>query len=158
MASKLTCLLFFLMISFNSGTLYAQYMPESYDKWLGNWKTKVNGDVIHESWKKNKDGNYTGESWTIKANGDSVHTEVVRLYMLNDNIYYSPLVTGQHDGKEVNFRLIIGSSSEWMFSNPDNDFPKYILYKWIDEKHLRASLGNSDNENDTNLIFEYERY
>jgi len=141
-----------------TNAVYGQEELNKFERWIGNWKVSMEGATNYESWKRNAGGSYSGESWTKKTNGDSVHTEFIRIHMLNDNIYYEPVIQDQHGGKPIPFRLVISSSSEWMFSNPDNDFPKYILYKWIDENHLRASIGNSNNDSEHTMIFTYEKY
>lgn len=146
-----------LLTCFLTKPAYSQEELSKFDRWIGHWAVKIDGTTIHETWKKNPDGSYSGASWSVKANGDSVFSESIRVHMLNDNIYYEPFLKDKPGSKPVSFRLIISSSNEWMFSNPDNDFPKYILYKWLDEKHLRASIGNSDNDTEHPMVFEYER-
>ncbi len=148
----------FLALLLNGSISFAQDALGNFDRFLGNWKVKSKDGFIHESWKRNADGSYAGESWTIKTNGDSIHTEFIRIHMLNDNIWYEPIVKNQHGGKPVAFRLILSSSKEWIFCNPDNDFPKYISYKWIDENHLNASISNSDSDAEQGMLFNYEKY
>jgi hypothetical protein len=158
MNNKLHLILICSIAVLLTNPVYGQEELNKFERWVGNWSVKMEGNTIHESWIRNVDGSYSGESWTKKSNGDSVHTESIRIHMLNDNIYYEPIVKDQHGREPTPFRLIISSSSEWMFSNPDNDFPKYILYKWIDENHLRASIGNSNSDSDHTIIFNYEKY
>ncbi len=146
-----------LLLLLSSTVVFGQEELSKFEKWTGHWKTVKNGNSIHETWKRLPDGSFEGESWTLTSRGDSVHNEFIRLHMLNDNIYYEPRHSSGGKEKPVAFRLIISSGKEWIFSNPDNDFPKYIQYRWLDEHHLQATISNSDSDSQEAVIFNYEK-
>lgn len=151
-----TLVVFFMFTAVQSAS--AQWPTDGFDNWQGRWKAKIKDQVIYETWEKTGDKNFVGLSWVVDAKGDSVFSETIRLYLLNDNIYYEPQVKGQHGNRPMPFRLLISSGNSWLFSNPENDFPQFVYYKLIDENHLRASIGNSENGEEHPVVYNYERY
>ena len=140
-----------------SGKLNAQSPLDAFDNWVGRWKAITQEGTVYESWKKNADGSFSGTSWKINPAGDSLHLEDISVLLEGESIFYCPIVKDQHQGLAVKFSMLIGSSGEWLFYNPTNDFPKYILYKLVDKDHLKASISNSDQEDQPAMVFDYTR-
>lgn len=145
-------LIFFTVPIFNVNHGFAQELPTELLHWKGTWYTLQKQDTLFERWDIEADGNMKGESWIIKANKDSIHHEYLRLYSKEKTIVYEPHVKSQHGERPISFHMILQTSSYWIFYNEKNDFPKFITYKRISEKQLKAVISNSDNPDSSNSV------
>ncbi|MBK7963983.1 MAG: hypothetical protein IPK10_00785 [Bacteroidetes bacterium] len=152
-------LILFTLILTTVSQSYAQKLPDELLSWKGTWFTIQKQDTLFEQWNIDADGNMRGESWTIKANKDSIHSEYIRLYTKDQTVIYEPLVKAQHGNKPISFHMMLQTASYWIFYNEENDFPKFITYKRISKDQLKAIISNSDNPDSTNSIeFNYKLY
>ena len=141
----------------NSGK--AQELPKEILNWKGTWYAIHKQDTLFERWNIETDGSMKGESWTIKAGKDSIHSEYLRIYAKENTIIYESLVKSQHGSNPILFHMFLQTSSYWIFYNEANDFPKFISYKRISENQLKAVISNSDNPDETNSVeFNFKLY
>lgn len=152
-------LLFYTFLLLKVNPVFAQELPLEILNWKGTWYTLQKQDTLFERWSIDAEGSMKGESWLIKANKDSIHHEYLRIYSKEKTIVYEPLVKSQHGDTPFSFHMILQTSSYWIFYNEKNDFPKFITYKRVSEKQLKAVISNSDNPDPTNSVeFNYSLY
>ena len=152
-------ILFTVLLSFFCFSSKGQLLPSELKDWQGTWYLLQKQDTLFEKWVVENDSSMIGESWIIKANKDSVHNEYLRLFVFEQNIIYEPLVKSQHGLRPIAFGMILQTSNYWMFHNSENDFPKFITYKRISDKKLKATISNSDNPDKKNSVeFDYTLY
>jgi len=115
----------------STNTNTAEPSPIVYNKlnkadWLlGTWEQKLENGTLSEHWKKLDDSTFLGKSWaTIRK--DTVFSERISLTQANNDLYYTPTVQGQNGGKAVPFKLTSSSDNEFVFENPNHDFPQKI--------------------------------
>ncbi|MBL7923248.1 MAG: hypothetical protein JNL88_03530 [Bacteroidia bacterium] len=155
------CLMIVFIVGYffsHTGNSCAQALPDGLKNWQGTWYSINQSDSIFESWVLLHDDTLSGQSWTKKVRGDSIHTEHILLYAVPEGVIYAPVVNSQHGSKAVYFGMVLQSSNYWMFYNEENDFPKFIIYKRLDENHLQATISNSDDPKDPGSItFDFTR-
>jgi uncharacterized protein YciI len=126
--------LFFLIFVFKTISLSAQQVLPLY--WLaGKWQVTSQTGTIYENWSIRDDSTLVGFSYKIKTNGDSIALESVELRRRNGTFYYIPTVKEQNQGKPVEFTCTHASDVEFVFENPQHDFPKKVTYRFIKEKN-----------------------
>lgn len=119
----------------------------------GNW-TDISGTFIgfNERWIAEGDTSFKVIGFTIKEN-DTVISEVIKVKFSKGILYYSPRVVEQNEGKEINFGLSSGSTTDsFAFTKYDHDFPREIIYKKSSAKLVKVYLnGIDENEKEIRL-------
>lgn len=110
-------------------------------EWLiGNWENVSPYGNLSESWQKENDSVYKGQSFFIKGK-DTIHAEAIVLAEENGVVNYSPQVKGQNDDKPVDFRMTSATDKQLVFENPAHDFPQKITYTKITNDSLVAEIS-----------------
>lgn len=135
----------------------AQHNAETFSKLdvlEGTWMMQTDKVTIAEQWQQQNKNNYAGKSWTIKGK-DSNLTETLLLTYDNGVIKYTSTVAGENNGKAISFVLTSAENNTYVFENPQHDFPKRIIYTFISNKELTASIDDGTPNN--KIIFNYWR-
>ena len=61
----------------------------------------------------------------------------------NGEVYYVPTVKTQNAGKAVEFKMTYSTDKEWVFENPQHDFPQKITYTMITGDSLVAEISGT---------------
>jgi Domain of unknown function (DUF6265) len=109
--------------------------------WLiGNWENKMPEGLLRETWKKENDSVFTGNSFFITEK-DTVHFESIKMYQKGDSILYSATVVGQNNDEPVEFNQTTATETEFIFENPKHDYPQKIVYKKVNDTNLVATIS-----------------
>jgi hypothetical protein len=109
--------------------------------WLvGTWENKSPYGNLSESWLKENDSVYKGQSFFIKGK-DTIHSEAIVLSELKGEVNYSPQVKGQNNDKPVDFKMTSATDKQLVFENPAHDFPQKITYTKITNDSLVAEIS-----------------
>lgn len=92
---------------------------------LGKWQ--INESKSYEEWKKMDDNLFKGVGYKIRKN-DTLVTETIEIVQRGKDLFYIPTVTGQNDGKPVEFKLVSYKKGKIIFENKNHDFPQRIIY------------------------------
>jgi len=125
--------------------------PEDYTWLLGNWK-RVNeeeGKETFETWDKISDTEYAGIGYTMQ-NGDTISQEKMRLTKSGE--HWDIIVSFPQVDESVTFKGESHTVTEFVFVNPENDFPNKIKY-WKSGDKLLAAISNAKME----ISFEFEK-
>lgn len=98
-----------------------------------------------ETWKEKNRTLMTGKGLKL-VGGDTTIQESIQLYANHKQIWYVPTVADQNDGAPVAFKLVSSTSHQFVFENPQHDFPQRIVYhlKPIERnKEMTASPGDT---------------
>lgn len=116
-------------------------------EWLiGTWKIITPEGQLYEVWTKNNDSLFTGKTCMI-INNDTGFTEEITLKMSGNEIFYIPVVNGQNQNQPVSFKLSSDLNGEFIFENPQHDFPQRIIYRNPKPDSLHARIeGNYNGE------------
>lgn len=110
-------------------------------KWLlGAWENRADGTLITESWEQKNDSVYIAKGYVVVGT-DTVSAETIRLEQKNGSVYYIPTVSGQNEDQPVVFTLTSASDREWVFENPEHDFPQKITYTQVTPDSLVAEIS-----------------
>jgi len=116
---------------------------------LGDWQRTNNqaGKITTESWELSGQ-KYHGLGVTV-AGSDTVFFENMNLTSIENEMFLI-VNTPQHE-IPVRFKITDHSNESFTAENPDNDFPKKIIYKKTKEG-LLATVSSGDKK--VNFVFE----
>ncbi len=126
--------LIFLLVFPVSGVL-AQ-MPSFLN---GTWKRTDKNS--YEQWSETENGQLKGVGYRMK-DGLPVIVEYSDLLREGNEVFFVATVPSQNQGKGIRFRLK-QEGSRYVFENPEHDFPKQIVYEYLDEDNLQISLSGA---------------
>jgi hypothetical protein len=120
--------------------------------WLaGSWKLEAKGKLIEEHWTAAAGGMMIGMSRTV-VNGKTVSFEFLRIEQRADGVVY----IAQPEGKPgTEFWLAEATAAEWVFANPQHDFPNKIRYRRNSDGSLTARI--EDETGKKGMDFPYQR-
>lgn len=109
-------------------------------KWLeGHWQNATPEGTYSETWTT-ENGHLTGKSYFVNGT-DTFSQEGLMLEQRGDEVYYVPTVKDQNNGKPVDFKLTGSQNNQWIFENPEHDFPQKISYTLVREDSLVAEIS-----------------
>jgi hypothetical protein len=118
--------------------------------WLsGGWKMETNGKLIEEQWTTPAGGSMLGVSRTIK-NGKMVAFEFLRIEQREGSLVYIAQPQGD---KPTEFRLIESTANEFVFANPQHDFPQRIRYRRNPDGSVRARIEDTSGKKGTDFNY-----
>jgi len=117
---------------------------------IGNWKIDKNQ---FEVWSKLNDSILHGINFNINNNSDTIINEFISIVKRGDIFVFIAKVKGQNDGKEAEFVLSKKSTKRnLIFENKYHDFPKKIIYKFISNTNLKASIEGNGKKIEFNFL------
>jgi hypothetical protein len=111
---------------------------------LGSWENKSKKGFMNESWEKSSDSTFAGRTFFVEGK-DTVMSEKISIAETVKGFFYSPAVSNQNAGKEVNFKMTTLNDSVMVFENAGHDFPQFIVYKKINNDSLLAEISGAQN-------------
>lgn len=122
----------------------------------GDWQMTEGDGIITESWKPVNDSLMEGRSDFIK--GDTVIPfETIKLYRKVDSFYYEAKAAGQNNEQPVAFTITSFSDSGFIAENRQHDFPKRILYKFVNKDSIYARVDDGLENPQRKAEFYYSR-
>jgi hypothetical protein len=124
---------------------------DNFDWLVGQWErtNEETGKTTIESWTKNNDLEYHGNSFTLQ-NNDTVWQENVRLKKQNETWIYE--VTQKGDSLPTPFTLTHIGEESFVCENKLNEFPKNISYNRNVDKIIAEISGG-----DTKILFDFKK-
>ena len=117
--------------------------------WLiGNWEQKLPDGTLKETWTKENDSTFSGDSYFINTK-DTVHFENIKLAQTAEQLTYIATVVGQNNDEPVAFKLTSDADNTFTFENPAHDYPKKITYKKVNETNLLATISGKQQGKDS---------
>ena len=114
---------------------------EDFNILKGKWKLDNDKFVLIEEWEKINDTTFTGLSYTL--NGDKKNiSEKLYLLKLNHHIVY---IAQPGNNSPTLFTLVSSDSSRFVFENKEHDFPQKIIYHFITDSILNASIEGDES-------------
>ena len=128
----------------------------SLDAILGTWKMETRRGPMFQQWTRANNEKFQGKSFRLN-NLDTLVMERIELSYSGGSIVYSPIVTGQNDGKAVEFKLISNTGSRFVFENKEHDFPQRIIYHFKSKDSLNARIEGTRDGKEMGSNFPYVR-
>lgn len=135
---KRISILCLLVMSFIiSSSLYAQ-LPEFLQ---GEWQIDKQNS---ENWQMVSENHLRGMVYKSMDNQIEI-AEYLIIFKKNNDVVLRAEVVGQNRGQAIDFTMSrVGES--YVFSNPQHDFPKQIVYTPLDENTLQVKVSGDANE------------
>jgi hypothetical protein len=112
--------------------------------WLiGQWENKSPEGLLTETWTKENDSTFSGQTYFIKNEKDTVHSESIVLTQVNDELIYSPTIKGENNDEPVDFKLNSDVENSFTFENLKHDYPQKIVYKKVNDNSLLATISGT---------------
>jgi len=122
----------------------------------GTWQMKTKNGYICERWTKVSNNELKSTGFLVKGK-DTTILEHVQLISKTDGIFYIPIVNGQNGGQPTSFKLKVSANNEFIFSNPQHDFPQRVAYKFITSDSVYAWVDGQKNGKYSKENFYYKR-
>lgn len=123
-------------------------------RWLaGCWESVEADRVIQEQWMAPKGGLMLGMSRTVEK-GVAVAYEATRIEERDGGLLFTAKPSRQ---SEASFRLSDFSQDEFVFTNPEHDFPRRIVYRRAADGSLAARIEGEVNGKRVGFDFPLKR-
>ncbi len=122
----------------------------------GTWKMETRRGAIYEEWKAGTAAEINGRSYTVKG-ADTMLLEAVVLRYNAKGVFYIPTVRNQNGQQPVTFRMTADSAGQFIFENPQHDFPKRIVYHFVQKDSVHAWIDDGMPGTKKRSDFYYKR-
>lgn len=126
-------LLLIILVVLGCSSVFAQTTDQSLSFFAGTWK--MEGKESYEKWEKSGDSVFKGKSYKVKDGKESI-SETLEIKSIDGKIYYLATVLNQNNGATIKFALTSAKDNEFIFENPEHDFPKKLIYKKMSETEM----------------------
>jgi hypothetical protein len=109
---------------------------------LGRWENKSKDGNLFEFWKKANDSLFVGESYFVKGK-DTLHAEKMELKQSGETLVYVSTIKGQNNDEPIIFDHNIEIAKQLVFENPNNLYPKKIVYQPFSKAHLLIEVSGT---------------
>jgi len=107
----------------------------------GTWKMNTKRGAICEEWKK-MDKDYLQNKGYMLRGTDTIISERVSLTNTKEGIFYTSTVEDQNNKQPISFKMTKGEDNVFVFENPEHDFPKRIVYRFVTSDSLHAYIDD----------------
>lgn len=140
----------FTSISNNKKTFKKLYGLE------GVWKMNLKNGALCEEWKRVDKYFLQNKGFMIKGK-DTIVNERVELRAKDDGISYTSRVEDQNNKMPISFSMTSAKGNEFVFENPQHDFPKRIVYHLISADSLHAWIDDGIDGSKKRSDFHYKK-
>lgn len=123
---------------------------------VGLWKMETSRGPLFEEWQLPAGNKLSGRSYKVK-NTDTAVLERVTLFLQDNKIIFSPVVTNQNQGKAVQFVLISNADNRYVFENKAHDYPQRVIYHFVAKDSIHARIEGAKNGKAMGSDFMYSR-
>lgn len=107
----------------------------------GTWKMTTKRGAICEEWKKISDNHLQSKGYFIRG-ADTLVNERVALTNSKEGVFYTSTVEDQNNKEPIAFKMTSAENNRFVFENPQHDFPKRIVYKFITADSIHAFIDD----------------
>jgi hypothetical protein len=118
----------------------------------GTWQSRSADGSSTETWEMKNDSTFFGTG-VFMIGKDTVSRESLSLEERVNGFFYVPTVNEQNKGNAITFALTSSSENEWVFENPQHDFPQKIRYTKINEDSIVAEISGQMNGKASSVLF-----
>ncbi|MEP7322799.1 MAG: DUF6265 family protein [Saprospiraceae bacterium] len=144
------CMMAFTTISNNKKTFKKLYGLE------GVWKMNIKNGSLCEEWKMVDKYFLQSKGFMIKGK-DTMVNERVELKASEGGISYTSRVEDQNNKMPISFTMTSSKDNEFVFENPQHDFPKRIVYHLISADSLHAWIDDGIDGSKKRSDFHYKK-
>lgn len=126
------------------------------DWMIGKWENKSDEGNLLEIWKKKNDSLFIGESYFIKEK-DTLHSEKMELQQKGENLIYVSTIKGQNEDKPITFNHNIEIEKQLVFENPNNEYPRKIVYKPIAKDRIFIEVSGMQQDKPSSIRYSMKK-
>lgn len=130
---------------------------EKAEWFLGQWVNKSHDAEFSETWMKENDSVYAGESYFIRNSSDTLFAETMKLAETNGKLNMIITVPNQNDEKPVSFEMTSANDTLLIFENPVHDYPTKITYRKVNKDSLVAEISGLKEGETVSQKFPFKR-
>ena len=123
---------------------------------LGKWENKLADGNLLEIWKKANDSLFIGESYFIKEK-DTLHSEKIELKQKGENLFYISTIKGQNNDQPIIFTHKIEIEKHLVFENPQNEYPRKIVYKPISKDQIFIEISGIQQDKPSSIRYSMKK-
>ncbi|RFS26868.1 hypothetical protein DVR12_03525 [Chitinophaga silvatica] len=154
-----TGLILLLLLLGNCLTTAAQVRLEDaafLNKLNGTWRMSTRRSVIIETWQQKDDSTWLGQTWRVVKEKDSTLQQSIILARRGNAIYFMPTYEGRV-GNPIQLTLRVLKPVGFVAEDLNNDFPKKVIYRFKDARHLDARVEGAQQGTIQEYIFNFEK-
>ncbi|MBP9739893.1 MAG: hypothetical protein KBD28_04340 [Chitinophagaceae bacterium] len=122
----------------------------------GSWQMKTPRVTIGEIWTKNNEHQLSSKAYYLK-NTDTIFTESVLLHSNKAGIFYTATAANQNNEQPIDFKLTSSLNNKFVFENKKHDFPKRILYEFVNPDSIHAFIDDGKEPTTKRKNFYFSR-
>lgn len=131
----LACLLTsILLISCGTVPKQSHQSATPFDPLIGHWEGPLGGGTYIEKWEKRSDQYLQGEGYWIR-NADTILVEDISIRKIGPHWAYIAII---NNSAPTLFTCTKASAEEWVFENPEHDYPQQVGYRLQSSEELYA--------------------
>lgn len=114
---------------------------DEFNALVGHWQTTADakGRYVTEQWQLLAPDNFAGQGRQVTATGRS-SSEDLRLVQMGGQWFYLAKVADNN--LPVAFALTQCQPNDWLFQNPQHDFPKQLHYRLVKPDELTVTVSD----------------
>jgi Domain of unknown function (DUF6265) len=125
-------------------------------KLQGSWEMKTKKGIMGETWIATNEHCLSSKAYFVKGNDTSLYEKVV-LEKKKGNIYFTATSATENDKQPIAFKLTSATANKFVFENAKHDFPKRIVYEFINNDSIHAYIDDGKNNSAKRSHFNYSR-
>lgn len=137
----------------------AQFSQADFEKLAalaGIWQMQIKDGFLYEQWEMSDSNLMLSRSFKVTGK-DTLALERVRLTFAKGEIFYTPVVPNQNDGKPVPFKLSRIDGSTFYFENKEHDFPQRIIYYLKSASELECLIDGQTTEGYSKQSYNFKK-
>jgi hypothetical protein len=151
------CFLIFAVTCLFSCSSEERQPYEQITKLSGTWMVSDGEGGSYEVWSKSVGDSMIGRAYKLSGPSDTIVSERIVLKKDGETLWYIPTVTGQNNAQPVRFKLITYNDSAFTFENKEHDFPQRVIYRFINNDSIVATIEGLDSSVRRYFDFYYTR-
>lgn len=126
-------------------------------KLSGTWMVSDGEGGSYEEWSKSNGDSMIGRAYKLSGPSDTIVSERIVLKKDGESVWYIPRVAGQNNDQPIAFRMIEYSDSSFTFENKQHDFPQRVIYRFVNNDSIVATIEGLDSTVRRFFDFYYRR-
>lgn len=122
----------------------------------GNWQMKTKEGTVGEQWQIESPNKLSSNAYFINGKDTSFYETVV-LSETKEGIFYNVSSTTENNKQPVAFKLTSTVNNKFVFENPLHDFPRRIVYEFINQDSIHASIDDGQQNPTKKSDFYFSR-
>lgn len=126
-------------------------------KLSGTWMVSDGEGGAYEEWSRSNGDSMVGKAYKLSGPSDTIVSERIVLKKDGESVWYIPTVQGQNGGKSIPFKMISYNDSSFTFENKAHDFPQRVIYRFVNDDSIVATIEGLDSSVRRYFDFYYKR-